>query len=406
MLYIFVYQKSINIWNSSSKIHRHTRLVPQPIPILQRRFFHLHVDLVGPLQYSNNFNYIFTITDCTSKWMEAIPLSDTSAVACAKALTFTWISRFGVPEMITSDRGPQFTSNLWFKLCEMLHISHRQTTAYHPESNGAVERLHRRLKDALRARAAAAATWSEELPFVLLGLRAQPREDTGLSPAEAVFGAPIVLPNEFLQNEEMPVGDIITNFSKTLHVPAVSLPRHNSSAQLLDELPGNLLFAPLVWVHRGGVIPPLQPLYDGPYTVLRRGSAPSPSESGPETRSSPSAALRLARPRTPHLAARVAVAGRRVHTQAALPPPSGSRFQTRWFLHLLSRRRHETVPEPFSYPARRFLHAQDWRCLHRCHRRGTRPVNGHRPSGWTSDLFSFQPRPELGGSPVDTCLHP
>jgi transposase InsO family protein len=112
--------------------------------------------------------------------MEAIPLSDTSAVACTKALTFTWISRFGVPEMITSDLGPQFTSNLWFKLCEMLHIFHTQTTAYHPESNGAVERLHRRLKDALRA-FAAAVTWSEELPFVLLRLQAQPREDTDWS---------------------------------------------------------------------------------------------------------------------------------------------------------------------------------------------------------------------------------
>jgi hypothetical protein len=50
-------------------------------------------------------------------WMEAIPLSDMSAAACAKALTFTWISCFGVPETITSDRGPQFTSNLWIKLC-------------------------------------------------------------------------------------------------------------------------------------------------------------------------------------------------------------------------------------------------------------------------------------------------
>jgi hypothetical protein len=86
----------------------------------------------------------------------------------------------------------------------MLHISHKQTTAYHPESNGAVERLHRRLKDALHARAAAT-TWFEELPIVLLGFRAQPREDTGLSPAQAVFGAPIVFPNEFLQNEEMSV---------------------------------------------------------------------------------------------------------------------------------------------------------------------------------------------------------
>ncbi len=108
------------------KIHRHTRLAPQPIPIPQRCFSHLHVDLVGPLQYSNNFIYIFTIIDHTFKWMEAIPLSDTSAAACAKALTFTWISRFGVPETITSDRGAQFTSNLWFNLCEMLHISHKQ----------------------------------------------------------------------------------------------------------------------------------------------------------------------------------------------------------------------------------------------------------------------------------------
>ncbi len=58
--------------SQQGKIHRHTRLVPIPIP--QRRFSHLHVDLVGPVQYSNNFNYIFTIIDRTSKWMEAIPL--------------------------------------------------------------------------------------------------------------------------------------------------------------------------------------------------------------------------------------------------------------------------------------------------------------------------------------------
>jgi hypothetical protein len=74
---------------------------PHPVAM----FSHLHVDLVGLLLYSNSFNYIFTVIDRTSKWMEAIPLSDTSAAACAKALTFPWISRFGVPETITSDRG-------------------------------------------------------------------------------------------------------------------------------------------------------------------------------------------------------------------------------------------------------------------------------------------------------------
>ncbi len=251
------------------KIHRHTRLAPLPIPIPQRHFSHLHVDLVGPLQYSNNFNHIFTIIDRTSKWMEAVPISETSVAACAKALTFTWISCFGVPETITSDRGPQFTSNLWSQLCKMLNISHKQTTAYHPELNVSVERLHRRLKDALRARRRA--TWSEELPFVLLGLRAQPREVTGLSPAEAVFGAQIVLPNEFLQNDELSVDTIVKKFSKPLHVSAPSLPWHNSSTELPSELPVELLSAPLVWVRRGSLVPPLQPLYNGPSAVLRRG---------------------------------------------------------------------------------------------------------------------------------------
>ncbi len=135
--------------------------------------------------------------------------------------------------------------------------------------------------------------------------------------------------------------------------------------------------------------------------------APSPSESGHGTRWLPSAALRLARPRTPRLAARVAAADRRARAQTVLPQPSGSLSQTRWSLHLLlPQHHHETVPEPFSYPARRFLHAWDRQHHHRCHRCGTRPINGHRHRGWISDLFSSQPRPELGGSPVDTCLHP
>jgi hypothetical protein len=87
--------------------------------------------------------------------------------------------------------------------------------------------------------------------------------------------------------------------------------------------------------------------------------APSPSESGRGTRWLPSATSRLAQPRTPNLAARVAAADRRVHTQAVLSQPSRSRFQTSWFLQLHLQRRHETIPELFSYPARRFLHALD-----------------------------------------------
>jgi transposase InsO family protein len=58
----------------------------------------------------------------------------------------------------------------------MLNIQHSQTTAYHPQSNGMVERFHRRLKDTLRARCATA-NRVDHLPWVLLGLRAAARED-------------------------------------------------------------------------------------------------------------------------------------------------------------------------------------------------------------------------------------
>jgi hypothetical protein len=131
---------------------------------------------------------------------EAIPLSETSTVACARALVFSRKTHFGVPETITSDCGSQFTSNVKSQLCEMLLITLHQTTAYHPESHGAVERLHCHHKDALHTRTAVA-TWNKEIPWVLFGLRAQPREDTGLSPAEAVFVAPIVLPYNFLKGD-------------------------------------------------------------------------------------------------------------------------------------------------------------------------------------------------------------
>jgi hypothetical protein len=104
--------------------------------------------------------------------------------------------------------------------------------------------------------------------------------------------------------------------------------------------------------------------------------APSPSESGHGMRWLPSAALRLAWQRTPRLAARVAEADRWARAQAVLPQPSWSRFQTHWFLHLLLRCRHKTVPKPFSYLARRFLHARDQQRLHSLHRRGTCPSTG------------------------------
>ncbi len=142
------------------------------------------MDLVGPLPASKGYTYLSTIMDRTSCWPEVIPIAPTSTVDCANALFQGWVSRFGVPSVITSDRGTQFTSSLWAALCSLINIQHSQTTAYHPLSNGMVGRFHRRLKYAL----CAAANWVDHLPCVLLGLHAAAREDDGTTPAQAVFG--------------------------------------------------------------------------------------------------------------------------------------------------------------------------------------------------------------------------
>ena len=171
------------------KVHKHVHLQPAEIPVHHHRFAHIHVDLVGPLLPSRGHNYLFTIIDPTSRWPEAIPLSSITAADCARALFAGWVSQLGVPATITSDRGAQFTSALWAGLRSLLNIQHSLTTAaYHPQSNGLLERFHRRLKDALQSRAAAA-DWHDHLPWVMLGIRASFREDNEFSPAEAIFGS-------------------------------------------------------------------------------------------------------------------------------------------------------------------------------------------------------------------------
>jgi hypothetical protein len=139
--------------------------------------------------------------------MEAVPLSSIFAADCARALVFHLITRFVVPDTITSDRGNFLQIFRLTTVCDMLNISHRQTTAYHPEVNDAVKRLHRRLEGALCV-LTTLATWAEEIPF--------PAEGRHWSfPAEAVFGTPFVLPNEFLQAEEFPVDQISKNFPQS-----------------------------------------------------------------------------------------------------------------------------------------------------------------------------------------------
>jgi hypothetical protein len=210
-----------------SKVSQHVHLAPEVIAVPRRQFEHVNVDIVGPLPQSSGFSYLFTVVDRTTRWPEAIPLSGTAAADCAAALFSGWILRFGVPSVITSDREAQFTSSLWTALCTILAISHAKTTAYHPQSNGLVERFHRRLKEALQARLAGP-DWLTHLPWVLLGIRSVVPKEGGPSPAEAVMGCQPILPGEFLSTGEPPLLKKIK--TDALHPPRPCSPQEHSAA--------------------------------------------------------------------------------------------------------------------------------------------------------------------------------
>jgi hypothetical protein len=228
-----------------------------------QRFSHLHIDLVGPLPTSKDgFTHLLTVVDRSTRWAEAIPLRSTSAASCGDALVSGWVARFGVPEQVTSDRGRQFCSSVWDALSRQLGMKMRFTTAYHPQSNGLVERFHRRLKEALRARLAGA-DWPQHLPWVLLGLRAAPREDSCISAAKLVNGCPLSLPGQFLSAAEPPPASFVSQLRSSL--PCVS-DRTGCSPPTASP-PQALHTASFVYVRSPPLSPGLAPAYCGPYRV-------------------------------------------------------------------------------------------------------------------------------------------
>ena len=140
-------------------------------------------------------------------WPEAIPLADTSAKSCTWVLLFHWVTYFGLPTDISSERGAQFTSQLWTVMIELLGTKFCCTMMYHLQANGLVEHFHRHLKATLEARLKDA-NWLDVLPWVLLGIHTAPKEDLHMSSAELIYGAPLTMPGDFIAVPHAPVSTV------------------------------------------------------------------------------------------------------------------------------------------------------------------------------------------------------
>ena len=236
----------------------------------ERRFDHVNIDLVGPLPVSRGFTHVLTMVDRTTRWPEAVPLQSTTAADIARTFITTWVSRFGAPLDISSDRGPQFTSDLWNAVAESLGVQVHHTTAYHPQANGLVERFHRSLKASLRA-SLEDADWVDKLPWIMLGLRAAHKEDLRASSAELVYGQLLRLPGDFVPDptERWDAARQRAGLYADARLFAPLPTSHQDTLQ--PRVPPELGCVSYVFVHWDAHRNPLRPPYDGPYRVMESG---------------------------------------------------------------------------------------------------------------------------------------
>ena len=205
---------------------------PQPLPCApmggitaNRPFEKISWDIMGPLPMSSKGNrYILVITDLFSKWVEAFPMRSTDTESLATILINEVVCRYGVPQYLHSDQGVNLTSKVIQSLCKQLGIQRTQSSPYHPQGNGQVERLNRTLEAMLSKMVKEnQRDWDRHLPKALFAYRTAIHEATSYSPFHVTFGRSPTLPVDIMldrdclsQEERRNIPEYVDDTEKTL----------------------------------------------------------------------------------------------------------------------------------------------------------------------------------------------
>jgi hypothetical protein len=185
----------VDVWCASCEMchrtkNKHPSHTKAPFGIIDAKFpwdlISIDIWSAGATSRSGN-KYILSIIDVYSKFacVKAIPTEDESTVANALLDVFTML---GFPNRLHSDRGSQFTSNVLKELCKIFLVEKTFTTAYHPQGNGAVERIHQFFKNAVSAFVRSDhRDWDEVLRYLMPVYNNAIHEALGVSPAQVAL---------------------------------------------------------------------------------------------------------------------------------------------------------------------------------------------------------------------------
>ena len=179
-------------------------------------FRHIGIDFMGPLPLSKGDKHILVIGDHFTKWYEAKTLPDQTAITTANAFVEHWISRFGCPHSLHSDRGQNFESKLFEQLMQLLEMDKTRTTPFHPQSNAVIERTYKTLQNMLaKCVNEEQSNWSQQLPYVMMAYRTSVHEATGYTSQFLVFGQELSLPVDCMYPN--PQENVTTDIHELVH---------------------------------------------------------------------------------------------------------------------------------------------------------------------------------------------
>ena len=173
----------------------------QQLPPPNQPFEKIAMDITQLLETEDGHKYILTIIDHFSRYLVMVPLKNQTAETVAKKLNRKYISIFGVPNIVLTDQGTNFLSNLMSDICKLYDITKLRTVAYWPQGNGRCERVHRTIKKMLSHYVNDTHTnWRKILPYIVAAYNNRPHSGVNKSPHEIVFGRKMKTPFNFTGN--------------------------------------------------------------------------------------------------------------------------------------------------------------------------------------------------------------
>ena len=176
-------------------------------------FDRIGVDVIQFPASSKGNKYAIVFMDYLTKWPEVFPARNQTSLTIARLLVEHIIPRHGTQKELLSDRGTVFLSKLMADVYKLLGLKKVNTTAYHPQTDGLVERFNRTLTDMLSKKVLRSGKdWDVQLSYVLFAYRASPQQSTGESPFFLLYGRDPALPTEemlkfSLDRDGIDVGD-------------------------------------------------------------------------------------------------------------------------------------------------------------------------------------------------------